>query len=422
MGVSKYITRRVKGEYKMSNGVKSYILGLQHLFAMFGATVLVPALTGLHPAVALFTAGVGTLVFHYITGKKVPVFLGSSFAFIGAIQLVVKNYGIPAAQGGIMAAGLVYVILSGLVALIGVEKIRSFFPPVVTGPIIMVIGLTLSPVAVDMASGNWYIAVFVLLVVIVVTVFDKGFFKLVPILIGIASGYILTLILDYLKLTGEKPLINTQAIVDADWFNFMSILRGEFFTLPAFNLTAISLIAPIAIVTFMEHIGDITTNGAVVGKDFFKDPGLHRTLLGDGLATFVAGCFGGPANTTYSENTGVLAVTKVYDPKILRIAAVYAIILSLVGKLGAILQTIPVPVMGGVSLILFGMIASIGMRTISEAELDFTHSRNLIIVSLILVVGLGVGDIAITETFKVSGLFLAALVGIIANKLLPQNV
>ncbi|MDK2798621.1 MAG: uracil permease [Clostridiales bacterium] len=412
----------MKGEYKMSNSTKSYILGLQHLFAMFGATVLVPALTGLHPGVALFTAGVGTFIFHYITGKKVPVFLGSSFAYIGAIKLVIEKYGIQAAQGGIITAGLIYVLLSVLVSLVGADKIKSFLPPIVTGPIIMVIGLTLSPVAVDMASGNWWIAIFVLLVVIIITVFDKGFFKLVPILIGIASGYIVSLIMDYSGFSGTQPLVNTQKIIEADWLNIMPIFRGEFFTLPSFNITAISLIAPIAIVTFMEHIGDITTNGAVVGRDYFKDPGLHRTLLGDGLATFFAGLVGGPANTTYSENTGVLAVTKVYDSKILRIAAVYAIILSLVGKLGAILQTIPVPVMGGVSLVLFGMIASIGMRTISEADLDFTHSRNLIIVSLILVVGLGVGDIAITETFKISGLFLAALVGIISNKLLPENV
>ncbi|NLY43034.1 MAG: uracil-xanthine permease [Clostridiaceae bacterium] len=406
----------------MPKDLKSYILGLQHLFAMFGATVLVPALTGLHPAVALFTAGAGTLLFHYLTGKKVPVFLGSSFAFIAAIQVVVERYGIPAAQGGIMAAGLVYLVFALLVYVMGVDRVRSYFPPIVTGPIIMVIGLTLSPTAVDMASGNWYIAIFVLVVVIAITIFARGFFKLVPVLIGIASGYILSLVLDLLKLSGETPLIDLQVIANADWFNIMPIIRGEFFTFPEFNLTAISLIAPIAIVTFMEHIGDITTNGAVVGKDFFKDPGLHKTLIGDGLATFLAGCFGGPANTTYSENTGVLAVTKVYDPQILRIAAVYAIILSMIGKLGAVLQTIPSPVMGGVSLVLFGMIASIGMRTISEAELDFSKSRNLIIVSLILVVGLGVGDIVITETFKLSGLFLAAVIGIIANKILPQDV
>ncbi len=405
----------------MSNKVKNYVLGLQHLFAMFGATVLVPALTGLNPAVALFTAGIGTLLFHYITGKKVPVFMGSSFAFIAALQIVVPKHGIGAAQSGIIAAGLLYVILSLIVSLVGIEKVRSFFPPIVTGPIIMVIGLTLSPVAVGMASYNWPVAIFVLLVVIGVTIYDKGFFKLVPILIGIVAGYLVSLGIDVFgNIFGftNEALIDTEAIVKANWFS----LSGDFFTLPRFNLEAITLLAPIALVTFMEHIGDITTNGAVVGKNFFKEPGLHKTLLGDGVATLTAGLLGGPPNTTYSENTGVLAVTKVYDPKILRIAAIYAIVLSMIGKLGAILQTIPVPVMGGVSLVLFGIIASIGMRTISEAELDFTHSRNLIIVALILVVGLGVGSIDITETFSLSGLFLAALVGIIANKVLPQDV
>ncbi len=404
----------------MNNSTKSYILGLQHLFAMFGSTVLVPALTGLNPAVALLTAGLGTLIFHQVTGKKVPVFMGSSFAFIVALQIIIPEYGIQAAQSGIIAAGIVYILFSLLVSVVGVEKVRSFFPPVVTGPIIMVIGLTLSPVAVDMASGNWFVALFVLAVVIGVTIFDKGFFKLVPILIGIASGYVLSLILDYTGLNGGQVLVDTKAIIDANWLNIPFLTKG-FMTLPKFNLTAITLMAPIAIVTCMEHIGDITTNGAVVGKDFFKDPGLHKTILGDGLATLTAGILGGPANTTYSENTGVLAVTKMYNPKVLRIAAVYAIILSFIGKLGAVLQTIPVPVMGGVSLMLFGMIASIGLRTISEAQLDFTHSRNLIIVALILVVGLGVGNIAITPTFSLSGLFLAAIVGIIANKILPEN-
>lgn len=411
----------------MSNTAKSYILGLQHLFAMFGATVLVPALTGLNPAVALFTAGCGTLIFHYVTGKKVPVFLGSSFAFIPVLQTVIVDKDpayIPIAQGGIIAAGVVYIILSILVSLVGADKIKSFLPPIVTGPIIIIIGLTLSPVAVGMASANWLVAVFVLLVVIIVTIFDRGFFKLVPILIGIAAGYLFSFILDVAGFT-EKPLVNTQAILEADLLNFGAIINGDFFTLPVFDLNTILLIAPIALVTFMEHIGDITTNGAVVGKDFFKEPGMHKTLLGDGLATLFAGLLGGPANTTYSENTGVLAVTKVYDPKILRIAALYAIALSMIGKLGAILQTIPVPVMGGVSLILFGMIATIGMRTIFEAKLDFTHSRNLIIVSLILVTGIGVhvtGGIAITQNFSLSGLFLATLIGVIANKVLPENV
>jgi uracil permease len=412
---------------------KSYVLGLQHLFAMFGATVLVPMLTGLNPSIALLTAGVGTLIFHYVTGKKVPVFLGSSFAFIPAIQIVMNQNpdNIPLVQGGTIVAGLIYVLLAGLVALLGAEKVKSFLPPIVTGPVIIVIGLTLSPTAVEMASSNWWVALFVVAVVVGITIFNKGFFRLIPILIGIAAGYILSIILDITGITGQNPLINMQIVADADWFNFGAIMRGEFFTVPVFNAAAISLIAPIALVTFMEHVGDITTNGAVVKKDFFKEPGLHRTLIGDGLATSFAGLLGGPANTTYSENTGVLAVTKVYDPKILRIAAVYAIILAFVGKLGAILQTIPLPVMGGISLILFGMISSIGMRTIAEADLDFSKSRNLIISSLIFVIGIGVNvfyaetggiPVPITDNFAFSGLFLATVIGVIANKILPKDV
>jgi len=415
---------------------KNVTLGLQHLFAMFGATVLVPALTGLNPAVALFSAGIGTIIFHLVTKGKVPVFLGSSFAFIGGIAYAVNSFGIAQAGGGIIAAGFIYLIISSLVYFVGVERIRSFVPPVVTGPIIMVIGLMLSPVAMLYVQGagetlktgselviSWLVALFVLVVIIAIMIFTKGFFKLVPILIGIASGYLLCLLLDIFNVTGSTPLINTQPIKDAGWFSFKAIFEGNFFTLPVFNWSVIAVLAPIAIVTFMEHIGDITTNGAVVGKDFFKDPGLHRTLAGDGLATMFAGLVGGPANTTYSENTGVLAVTKMYDPVVLRIAACFAIILSMIGKLGAVLQTIPGPVMGGVSIVLFGMIASIGMRTISEADLDFTHSRNLIIVALILVVGIGLsGGIAITSNLTLSGLFLAALVGILTNKILPKEL
>lgn len=415
---------------------KNLTLGLQHLFAMFGATVLVPALTGLSPAVALFTAGIGTLLFHLITKGKVPVFLGSSFAFIGGIAYAVNSFGIAQAGGGIMIAGVVYLLIASLIYFVGVDKVRSFVPPVVTGPIIMVIGLMLSPVAMQNVQGagsslksgselviSWLVALFVLVVIVAIMIFTKGFFKLVPILIGIASGYLLCLILDVLNITGSSALINVQPIKDAGWFSFKAIFEGNFFTFPVFNWSVIAIIAPVAIVTFMEHIGDITTNGAVVGKDFFKDPGLHRTLIGDGIATMFAGFLGGPANTTYSENTGVLAVTKNYDTGVLRIAACFAIILSLFGKFGAVLQTIPGPVMGGVSIVLFGMIASIGMRTISEAKLDFAHSRNLIIVALILVVGIGLsGGIALNANLTLSGLFLAAVVGIIANKILPTEL
>lgn len=344
-----------------------------------------------------------------------------------------------------MAAGVIYFLIALLIYLAGVEVVKSFVPPVVTGPIIVVIGLMLCPIAVrqinmqpDLSAvltGNqllvqWMIALFVVLVIAIVMIFTKGFFKLVPILVGIFSGYILCIIIDAIGISGVPALVNTAAITNADWFNFKSIFEGNFFILPKFNWSAIALIAPVAIVTFMEHIGDITTNGAVVKKDFFKEPGLHRTVIGDGIATMFAGFIGAPANTTYSENTGVLAVTKNYKPSVLRIAAIFAIILSLVGKFGAVLQTIPLPVMGGVSMVLFGMIASIGIRTLSEADLDFAHSRNLLIVALILTTGIGIsvwngpagGGIQIGDTVNLSGLFIAALIGIVANKVLPKEL
>ena len=393
---------------------KKLVLGMQHVLAMFGATVLVPILTGLNPAVALLAAGCGTLLFHYVTEGKVPVFLGSSFAFIPVIQLVDKVYGgLAYAQGGIVVAGALYVLLSAFVKVFGVEKIKSYLPPIVTGPMIMVIGLNLSPVAIRMAANHWPIAITVVLTVIGVSIFAKGFFKLLPILAGVTVGYVLSLVIG---------LVDMTAIQQADFLALPAI------TLPKFSLGAIAVVAPIVAVVFMEHIGDITTNGAVVGKDFFKDPGLHRTLLGDGLATMFAGFIGGPANTTYGENTGVLAVTKVYDPSILRIAAYIAIGLSFIGKFGAMLQTIPVAVMGGISLILFGMITSVGMRTVAEGNIDFTSNRNLIIASLILVVGIGASvvtdipvGIKITEDIQLTGLSLAAVIGIIANRILPKD-
>jgi uracil permease len=410
-------------------GGKEFLLGFQHLFAMFGATVLVPALTGLNPLVALFAAGVGTLIFHLVTKGKVPVFLGSSFAFIGGVATVtgigteagVTKEGIAMAGGGIICAGALYMILALLAKLVGEERIRSFFPPVVTGPIIMVIGLSLAPTAVSSASGNWLIAALVILVIVVVMLFTKGFFKLVPILIGIVVGYVFCIIL---KVAGGPNLVDLGVVDQAKWLSFGQIFSGDFFILPKFEWSAITLIAPVALVTFVEHMGDITTNGNVVGKNFLVDPGLHRTLLGDGLATMFAGFIGGPANTTYSENTGVLAVTKNYNPATLRLAAVFAIVLSLFGKFGAIIQTIPQPVMGGVSIILFGIIASVGLRTIANADLDFAHSRNLVIVALILGLGIGVSAFGgiVMGNVTLSGLFIAALAGIILNKVLPANI
>ena len=396
------------------------VLGVQHVLAMFGATVLVPYLTGLNPSIALICAGIGTLIFHAVTKGIVPVFLGSSFAFIGATALVLKSQGIAILKGGIISAGFVYVVMSYIVLKFGVEKIKSFFPPVVVGPIIMVIGLRLSPTALSMAGyannafdvDSLIIALVVVVTMIFISILKKSFFRLVPILISVAIGYFVAYLMGDVDLT---------KVAEASWIGLPADGWEVLTTLPKFTFTGVIAIAPIALVVFIEHIGDITTNGAVVGKDFFKDPGVHRTLLGDGLATMAAGFLGGPANTTYGENTGVLAVTKVYDPAILRIAAIIAIILGLIGKFGVILQTIPTAVMGGVSIILFGMIAAVGVRTIVEAQLDFSHSRNLIIASLIFVLGIAIGDIAIWGTISVSGLALAALVGIVLNKILPED-
>ncbi|MGC8877406.1 uracil-xanthine permease family protein [Thermus sp.] len=392
------------------------ILGLQHTVAMFGATVLVPLLTGLNPAVALFTAGVGTLVFHLVTGRMVPVFLGSSFAFIAPILAAKEGgFSLSAIGGGIAAAGLVYALFALLVLLIGSERVRRVFPPVVTGPVIVVIGLTLAPVAVEMAGKDWLLAAFTFASAVVSAVFFRGLFQMIPVLLGVGAGYLLALLL------GRVDLSPLQG---APWFGLPA------FTPASLEWGAVLLIAPVAFVTVMEHIGDILTNGRVVGKDFFAKPGLHRTLLGDGLATSLAGLLGGPANTTYSENTGVLAVTRVYNPLVLRIAAVFAILLSFSPKLAALLQTLPQGVLGGISMLLFGMIASIGIRTLAEAEIDFTHSRNLIVVSAILVLGLGgavanLGAIQVAGAevpLKVSGMALAALVGVALNLLLPRQL
>ena len=400
---------------------KKLILGIQHVLAMFGATVLVPFLTGLNPSLALLAAGLGTLIFHLVSKRIVPVFLGSSFAFIGALTLVLKQDGIGAVKGGVICAGFVYVFMSIIIKVFGVEKVKSFFPPIITGPIIMVIGLRMSPVALSMSGysdgkfevKSLIIALSVLVTMIVVSILGKSFFKLVPILISVIVGYLVSMCFG---------IIDFTPIHAANWIGFSKEALSDLTAVPVFRLSSIIAIAPIAFVVFIEHIGDITTNGAVVGKDFFKNPGIHRTMLGDGLATIAAGLLGGPANTTYGENTGVLAVTKVYDPSILRIAACYSIFLSIMGKFGAVLQTVPQPVMGGVSIILFGMIASIGVRTLIDANLDFGHSRNLILSSLILVLGISIDNIVIWNTVSVSGLAVSALFGVILNKLLPSDI
>ncbi|MBU1226602.1 MAG: uracil-xanthine permease family protein [Actinobacteria bacterium] len=394
-------------------------LGLQHMVAMFGATILVPLITGLNPSVALISAGIGTLIFHLVTKRMVPVFLGSSFAFIPPILAAAGGGATFGEIGiGIFCAGLVYLAMSGLVMLIGPGFVRKIFPPLVTGPVIVVIGVTLAPIAIGQAEGVWIIAIVTLLATIVAAIWFKGLFKMLPILTGFIVGFFFawfwSLVTDF-----SMPF---DALRSADWIAWPSFVTGDL----GFDWNVIVLIAPIAFVTMIEHVGDILANGRVVGKDFFKEPGVHRTLMGDGLATSVAGLLGGPPNTTYSENTGVLAVTQVYDPVVLRIAAVFAIALGFIPKFGGLLLTVPVPVLGGLSVVLFGMIAAVGLRTLVEGRVDFKKTRNMIIAGLILVFGLGVSGLstplAITfgdTSIQISGLALGAVVGVIANLIIP---
>lgn len=394
-----------KMEFKTAPFQK-FALGLQHLIAMFGATVLVPILTGLDISVALFCAGFGTLIFHFCTKWKVPVFLGSSFAFIPVIQAVGAAYGdLRYAQGGIIMAGLCYVLLSFFVLKFGVDKIKAFFPPRVIGPMIIVIGTNLIPVAKGMAQADYTLAGVTLIVALAIMFLTKGFLKQLSIIIGVSAGYILAL---------ATQKVDLNIIADAKFFEI------PHFSLPIFDIGAILMIVPVVLAVFMEHIGDITTNGAVVGKNFMEDPGLNRTLMGDGLATVFAGFLGAPANTTYGENTGVLAITKNYDPSILRITAVIAVIISFVGKLGGVLKSIPVPVMGGISLLLFSMIAIIGVKTLINSNTK-VEWKNIVVILSVLVIGLGSHfglnlSIPITQQIGISGLSLAAIVGVVLSK------
>ena len=405
---------------------KGILLSFQHVFAMFGATILVPLILGMPVSVALFASGVGTLIYMISTGFKVPVYLGSSFAFITAMSLAMKELGgdVSAAQTGVILTGFIYVLVAAGVRFAGTKWIDKLLPPIIIGPMIIVIGLGLAGSAVTnaglVADGNWknaLVAVVTFLIAAFINTKGKGFLRIIPFLFAIIGGYLFALTLG---------LVDFTPVLKANWFEipgfYLPFSTGGAFK--EYNLyfgPETIAILPIAIVTISEHIGDHTVLGQICGRQFLKEPGLHRTLLGDGIATSVSAFLGGPANTTYGENTGVLAVTKVYDPAILRIAACFAIVLGLIGKFGVILQTIPQPVMGGVSIILFGMIAAVGVRTIVEAQLDFTHSRNLIIAALIFVLGIAIGDITIWGTISVSGLALAALVGIVLNKVLPED-
>lgn len=384
-------------------------LGLQHLFAMFGATVLVPILTGLNPSVALLSSGIGTLVYILCTKAKIPAYLGSSFAFIAPIITISQQYGAAYALGGGVVAGLVYVVFALLIAKFGTAWLDKILPPAVVGAVVIVIGLSLAATAVDMATKNpttntvenWRIAIagVTLAVAIAASVFSRGFIAVIPVLLGIIAGYI------YAAATGA---VDFTPVLKAPWFALPQI------TTPKFNWAGIMLIAPVAIVTITEHIGHLLVTNKVVGRDFTKDPGLHRSILGDGLATSVASFIGGPPNTTYGENIGVMAITRVYSVKVIAVAAFFAILMGFVGKFGALLQTIPTPVMGGISIMLFGVIAAAGLRMLVESGIDYSDKRNLITSAVILVLGIGGAKVTL-GSMEISGVALATLAGIVIN-------
>ena len=380
-------------------------VGAQFLFVAFGATVLVPLLVGLDPSVALLTAGVGTLIFHAVTKGKVPVFLGSSFAFIAPIIKATELYGLPGALSGLVAVGLVYGLMSLLVRLRGVGFIVRLFPPVVVGPVIMLIGLSLAGTGVNMAKSNWLLAIIALLTTVVVSLFGKGLLKLIPIFCGIVVGYIASVFMG---------LIDFQSVVDAPWFALPAFVR------PEFCWEAIIFMAPVAIAPVIEHIGDIYAINEVAGKDFVKDPGLHRTMLGDGLACMASSLIGGPPVTTYSEVTGAISLTKITDPAVIRIAGVFGILFSIFGKISALLKTIPEAVLGGIMLLLFGTIASVGINTLIKNKVDMGNTRNLVISSLILTLGIGGAEFS-CGSITLGGIGLSALVGVILNLIIPNG-
>ena len=409
------------------------VLGVQHLFAMFGATVLVPAITGLNVSTTLLFAGLGTLLFHLLTGRKVPAFLGSSFAFLGGYAAIAPmledgsaNPLLPYACFGVAVAGLVYLVLAGLFKVYGAKKVMRFFPPIVTGPIIICIGLSLAGSAVSNCRSNWIVAVAAILVVVACNIWGKGMVKIVPILLGVVASYLVAMIVD------PAARANVAAkVAEASWFGMPIIWENTAFSIfgkdfdGGLLLTSVVTIAPIALATMVEHIGDVCAISSTVGKNFVADPGLHRTLVGDGLATTLASLFGAPANTTYGENTGVLALSKVYDPMVVRLAAVFAIVLSFCPKFAAIIVAMPAATMGGVSLVLYGMISAVGVRNVVENQVDFTMSRNVLIAAMILGLAVGVsynGAVVIplgSISISLSGLAIAALVGIFMNAVLP---
>lgn len=385
--------------------VQKTVVGAQFLFVAFGATVLVPLLVGLDPSVALLTAGIGTLIFHSVTKGKVPIFLGSSFAFIAPIIKATKLFGLPGTLSGLVAVGAVYGIMSLLVRLRGVGFIARLFPPIVVGPVIMLIGLSLASTGVNMAKSNWTLAIISLLTTVIVSLFGKGLLRLIPIFAGIVAGYIAATIFG---------IIDFQPILDASWFALPAFVR------PELCWEAIIFMAPVAIAPVIEHIGDVYAINEVTGKDFVKDPGLHRTMLGDGLACIAASFIGGPPVTTYSEVTGAISLTKIADPVVIRIAAIFGILFSVLGKVSALLKTIPEAVLGGIMLLLFGTIASVGINSLVKNKVDLGNTRNLVIASLILTLGIGGAELTIGG-FHIGGIGLAAVVGVILNLIIPQQ-
>lgn len=420
---------------------KMLVLGLQHMFAMFGATVLVPILVNgyglpLSIQTTLFMAGLGTLMFHFITKWKVPAFLGSSFAFLGGYAAVAalsvgKYAGMSGAEklqyagGGIVVAGILYMILALVIKVVGVKKVMRFLPPIVTGPIIILIGLNLAPSAVSNASTCWPLALAAMAIVVVANIWGKGMVKIIPILLGVVGSYVIAVIANALGATtaSGSPLVDFSALAGAKLIGLQPFVTNFAGSVCKFDLTTILVMAPISIASMMEHIGDISAISATVGENFVEDPGLHRTLIGDGLATSFAAAFGGPANTTYGENTGVLVLSGVYDPRVIRLAAIYAIVLSFSPAFAALVNSMPAAIIGGVSFMLYGMISAIGIRNVVENRVDFTQSRNLIIGAVILVCGLGftngitfsIGSAHVTLT----SLAIASIAGILLNAILP---
>ena len=405
---------------------KVLLLGLQHMFAMFGATVLVPALTGLSVSATLLFAGLGTLLFHFLTKRKVPAFLGSSFAFIGGYAAIAPNGErelLPYACLGVFFAALLYLVIAGLIKAFGVQKVMQFFPPIVTGPIIMAIGLNLSPSAINNCSANWFVAIVAIVVIVACNIWGKGMIKIIPIILGVVASYIVGVICGQVDFTAVK---------EAAWVGLPFAMQDTVFSIfsnpdSSLMISAIIGIMPIAIATIVEHIGDMSAISSTVGENFIEEPGLHRTLLGDGLATMLASLFGAPANTTYGENTGVLNLTKVYDPMVIRLAAIFTIIFSFSPKFAALVSSMPAATVGGVSIVLYGMISAVGVRNVVENNVDFKNNRNVIIAALILVLSIGisyssVGAISFTIgaiNISLSGLAVGSLVGIILNAVLP---